>query len=76
MINSDKKRGVLPFVGAIDSNNGISCFIDKMAIHEGNVITVNYNGSVAEKYAVHGLPSPGCDRRADGTDAALCGTGI
>ena len=50
LINSDKKCGVLPFVSAIDSNNGISCFIDKMPIHEGNVITVNYNGSVAESF--------------------------
>lgn len=43
-------EGDLPFIGAIDSNNGYRQFIGQKAIHTGNTITVNYNGSVAEAF--------------------------
>ncbi|MCK9436936.1 MAG: restriction endonuclease subunit S [Synergistaceae bacterium] len=43
-------EGNLPFIGAIDSNNGYREFIGQKAIHTGNTITVNYNGSVAEAF--------------------------
>lgn len=43
-------EGNLPFIGAIDSNNGYREFIGQKAIHSGNTITVNYNGSVAEAF--------------------------
>jgi hypothetical protein len=43
-------NGSLPFIGSIDSNNGYREFIGQKAIHAGNTITVNYNGSVAEAF--------------------------
>ncbi len=42
--------GETPFVSAIDSNNGYRDFISEQPIHDGNTITVNYNGSVAEAF--------------------------
>lgn len=42
--------GKIPFIGAIDKNNGYREFIGQKPIHEGNTITVNYNGSVAESF--------------------------
>lgn len=41
--------GSVPFVGAIDGRNGVSAFVDE-AIHDGNTITVSYNGSVGEAF--------------------------
>jgi len=43
-------KGDTPFVGAIDGNNGVSAKVGQPPIHEGNTITVNYNGSVAEAF--------------------------
>ncbi|AHV97075.1 restriction endonuclease subunit S [Paenibacillus sabinae] len=43
-------EGETPFIGSIDKNNGVSRFVGQEAIHEGNTITVNYNGSVAESF--------------------------
>jgi hypothetical protein len=43
------RPGPVPFIGAIDSNNGVASSVDA-AIHEGGTITVNYNGSVAEAF--------------------------
>ena len=43
--------GAVPFIGAIDSNNGVTAFVSQEAIHPGNTITVNYNGNgVAEAF--------------------------
>lgn len=42
--------GETPFVGAIDSNNGVSEYINNKPIFSGNTITVSYNGSVAEAF--------------------------
>jgi hypothetical protein len=39
-------KGLIPFIGAIDKNNGVSGYVSK-AIHSGNTISVSYNGSVA-----------------------------
>ena len=44
------KPGKTPFVSSIDSNNGISRYISEKPIHQGNTVTVNYDGSVAEAY--------------------------
>lgn len=38
------RPGPIPFIGAIDSNNGVAAGVDA-AIHEGGTITVNYNGA-------------------------------
>ncbi len=42
--------GDTPYIGAIDSNNGYRQFIQQKPIHDGNTITVSYNGSVAEAF--------------------------
>jgi hypothetical protein len=47
----DQRPGKLPFIGAIDSNNGLSAYIDAKPLHHAGTITVNYNGNgVAEAY--------------------------
>ena len=38
------------YIGAIDSNNGISAMIDQLPPHKANCISVSYNGSVAEAF--------------------------
>ena len=42
--------GTTPFIGAIDQNNGVRQYVDGVASHPANVLTVNYNGSVAEAF--------------------------
>ncbi len=44
------ERGNCPLVSAIDKNNGIRDMLDVEPNHEGNTITVNYNGSVGEAF--------------------------
>lgn len=44
-------NGSTPFIGAINSNNGVSSYISNQPIFDGNTITVNYNGNgVADAY--------------------------
>lgn len=51
LTKSDMKKGNTPFVGATDSNNGITEFIsNKNASSDSNVLGVNYNGSVVENF--------------------------
>ena len=57
MTKIDLQPGPTPFVGAIDKNNGVRQRIGAAALHSGNVITVNYNGSVAESFY---QPQPFC----------------
>jgi len=42
--------GNIPFIGSTDSKNGITAMIGQTPIHEGNTISVSYNGSVAEAF--------------------------
>jgi hypothetical protein len=42
--------GTTPYIGAIDSNNGVSALVGQKPIHDAQTITVNYNGSVGEAY--------------------------
>lgn len=42
--------GETPFIGAIDANNGQRQRVSAEPNHQGNTITVNYNGSVAEAF--------------------------
>jgi hypothetical protein len=44
------KVGHTPYIGAIDGNNGYRQLISTEPIHDGNTITVNYNGSVGEAF--------------------------
>ena len=50
LTKEDFIEGQTPFIGAIDGNNGYRDFIGQEPIHEGNTITVNYNGSVGEAF--------------------------
>jgi hypothetical protein len=42
--------GNLPYIGASDTNNGVTARIGQTAIHQGGTISVSYNGSVAEAF--------------------------
>lgn len=46
----DQTEGTTPYIGAIDSNNGVANYIGQEAIHSGNTISLSYNGSVGEAY--------------------------
>jgi hypothetical protein len=41
--------GAIPFIGAVEKNNGISDYVSE-SIHAGNTITVSYDGSIGEAY--------------------------
>ncbi len=42
--------GLTPFITSIDNNNGLTSMCNSEPIHNGNVISVNRNGSVGEAY--------------------------
>lgn len=45
------KKGARPFIGATDSNNGITEFVSNTnGSEDSNVLGVNYNGSVVENF--------------------------
>lgn len=44
------ENGKTPFITSIDTNNGLTGFVDFPPIHSANVITVNRNGSVGEAF--------------------------
>jgi hypothetical protein len=50
IISEDMRPGKTPCVRAIDSNNGVSDYIDIEPNHSQNTITVNYDGSIAEAF--------------------------
>lgn len=51
LTKNNMNEGETPFIGAIDSNNGYRQYVDVAPNHEGNTITVNYNGNgVAEAF--------------------------
>ncbi len=50
LTSDDQTDGETPYVGAIDSNNGIANYIGQDAIHAGNTISLSYNGSVGEAF--------------------------
>lgn len=50
LTSNDQIDGIYNYIGAIDSNNGVSNHIEQSPIHEGNTITLSYNGSVGEAY--------------------------
>lgn len=51
LTKADMQDGNIPYIGAIDSNNGISAYISNDEhLHQGNTITVSYNGSIAEAF--------------------------
>lgn len=50
LTSEDQTEGDTPYIGAVDSNNGVSNFIGQNPIHEGNTISLSYNGSVGEAF--------------------------
>lgn len=51
LTNADKQDGTRPFIGASDANNGITAFVsNENNSLDRNVLGVNYNGSVVEKF--------------------------
>lgn len=51
LTKADMLPGRIPYIGATDSNNGITALISNDSnIHPGNTISVTYNGSVAEAF--------------------------
>ena len=51
LTKADMVSGKIPYIGAIDSNNGISAYISNDEhLHSANTISVSYNGSIAEAF--------------------------
>ncbi|HRP46608.1 MAG TPA: N-6 DNA methylase [Trueperaceae bacterium] len=50
LTKANMTEGDTPFIGAIETNNGVREYIGQKPIHKGNTISVNYNGSVAEAF--------------------------
>lgn len=50
LTKEDMTPGDTNFIAAIDDNNGIRQKIDLPPLHNGNCITVNYNGSIGESF--------------------------
>jgi len=50
LTKADMIGGSTPFIGSTDSKNGVTAFVGQDPIHEGNTISVAYNGSVAETF--------------------------
>ena len=50
LTSDEQTEGSTPYIGAIDSNNGIANYIGQDAIHESNTISLSYNGSVGEAF--------------------------
>lgn len=51
LTKSDMKDGSKPFIGASNSNNGVTAFVSNTNVSEdSNVLGVNYNGSVVENF--------------------------
>jgi hypothetical protein len=46
----DQVEGTTLYIGAIDSNNGVANRIGQSPIHQGNTISLSYNGSVGEAF--------------------------
>lgn len=50
LVKADMIEGKTNFIASISENNGIRNKIDLDANHQGNCLTVNYNGSVGEAF--------------------------
>ena len=51
LTKKDMIPGPIRYIGAIDSNNGVSAYIaNNEHLHAANTITVSYNGSIAETF--------------------------
>ena len=50
LTKEDQTEGMTPYIGAIDSNNGLSSYIGQSPIHKADTISLSYNGSVGEAF--------------------------
>ena len=50
LIKADYTDGDTPYIGAIDSNNGVSEYIGQKPIHDGGTISISYDGSIGEAF--------------------------
>ena len=50
LTKEDQLAGNTPYIGAVDSNNGVTNYIEQSPIHDGNTISLSYNGSVGEAF--------------------------
>lgn len=50
LTKENQTEGDTPFIGATARNNGITAYIGQDALHEGNTISITYNGSVGEAF--------------------------
>lgn len=51
LTKANMTAGDVPFIGAIDNNNGVTGYVAQTALHPAGTITVNYNGAgVAEAF--------------------------
>ena len=50
LTSEDQEDGENNYIGAIDSNNGVANRIGQKPIHNGNTISLSYNGSVGEAF--------------------------
>ena len=51
LVKAEQKEGKIPFVGAVDNNNGVTEFIKNINnSFDKNILSVNYNGSVVETF--------------------------
>lgn len=50
LTSEDQTKGSTLYIGAIDSNNGVANHIGQHPIHDGNTISLSYNGSVGEAF--------------------------
>lgn len=50
LTSDDQTDGNIPYIGAISSNNGVSAHIGQKPIHNGNTISLSYDGSIGEAF--------------------------
>lgn len=50
LTKANMTAGTTPYIGSTDSHNGVTATIGQDPIHEGNTLSVAYNGSVAETF--------------------------
>lgn len=61
IVKAKLQSGEIPFITAIDSNNGRREFFSGPAIFDGNTITVNYNGNGVAEAFYQPVPYWACD---------------
>ena len=50
LTKENQTLGDTPFIGATAKNNGITSYVGQEYLHEGNTISLTYNGSVGEAF--------------------------